>query len=71
MMFNNELMADCHFVVGRPPKTERIPAHKYILATGRSVFFAMFYGSLADNDEPAKDIEIPEVEPTAFLNLLK
>ncbi|ELU04237.1 hypothetical protein CAPTEDRAFT_219878 [Capitella teleta] len=71
MMYNNELMADCHFLVGRPPRVERIPAHKYVLATGSSVFFAMFYGSLADHDENAKDVEIPEVEPVAFLNLLK
>lgn len=69
MMFNNELMSDCHFMVGRPPKTERIPGHKYVLATGSSVFFAMFYGSLAD--ENSKDVVIPEVEPAAFLNLLK
>eukprot|EP00914_Ancora_sagittata_P017918 GHVO01035357.1.p1 GENE.GHVO01035357.1~~GHVO01035357.1.p1 ORF type:complete len:120 (+),score=16.45 GHVO01035357.1:118-477(+) len=68
MMYNNELMADCHFLVGRGSRAERIPAHKYVLATGSSVFYAMFYGSLAE--ESSKDVEIPEVEPVAFLNLL-
>ena len=67
-MFNNELMADVHFVVGQGPGTVRLPAHKYVLATGSSVFYAMFYGQLADI---GNDIQIPDVEPPAFLNLLK
>lgn len=49
-----------------PPQT--IPAHKYVLATGSSVFYAMFYGGLADNK---MEINVPDVEPTAFLTLLK
>ena len=68
VMFNNELMADVHFVVGQGSASVRLPAHKYVLATGSSVFYAMFYGQLADTD---KDIKIPDVEPTAFLNLLR
>jgi len=48
--------------------TQRIPSHKYILATGSSVFYAMFYGGLADTKE---EIEVPDVEPTAFLTLLR
>lgn len=27
-MFNNELMADIHFVVGPPGGTQRVPGHK-------------------------------------------
>lgn len=27
-MFNNEHMADVHFIVGPPGATEKIPAHK-------------------------------------------
>lgn len=27
-MFNNELMADVHFVVGPPGGTQRVPGHK-------------------------------------------
>lgn len=45
-----------------------IPAHKYVLATGSSVFYAMFYGGLAECKE---EIEVPDVEPSAFLTLLK
>lgn len=48
--------------------TQRIPSHKYILATASSVFYAMFYGGLADTKE---EIEVPDVEPTAFLTLLR
>ncbi|KAL2098635.1 hypothetical protein ACEWY4_005115 [Coilia grayii] len=67
-MFNNELMADVHFVVGSPGDTIRIPAHKYVLAVGSSVFCAMFYGDLA---ETKSEIHIPDVEPAAFLILLR
>jgi BTB/POZ domain-containing protein 3/6 len=48
--------------------TQTIPAHKYVLATGSSVFYAMFYGGLPENK---KDIEVPDVEPAAFLALLR
>lgn len=48
--------------------TQTIPAHKYVLATGSSVFYAMFYGGLAENK---KEIEVPDVEPAAFLALLR
>lgn len=27
-MFNNELMADVHFIVGPPGAARRVPAHK-------------------------------------------
>ncbi len=69
-MFNNDLMADVYFRVGPPSNYRRIAAHKYVLATGSSVFYAMFYGGLADGHSDG-DIEIPDVEPCAFLNLLK
>lgn len=48
--------------------TQTIPAHKYVLATGSSVFYAMFYGGLPENK---RDIEVPDVEPAAFLALLR
>lgn len=112
-MFNNELMADVHFIVGPPGGARRVPAHKvgrglalaalkggrpppecalslpwvwqllgvgraqgsgqlfhpqYVLAVGSSVFYAMFYGDLA---EVKSEIHIPDVEPAAFLILLK
>uniref|UniRef100_A0A7M4G1N4 BTB domain-containing protein n=1 Tax=Crocodylus porosus TaxID=8502 RepID=A0A7M4G1N4_CROPO len=68
LMFNNELMADVHFVVGPPGASKKVPAHKYVLAVGSSVFYAMFYGDLA---EVKSEIHIPDVEPAAFLILLK
>lgn len=66
-MLNNELMADVHFLVGQPGNTQRIPAHKYVLAVGSSVFYAMFYGGLKSEEE----IQVPDVEPAAFLTLLR
>ena len=68
VMFNNQFMADVHFTVGQQPNKLCIPAHKYVLATGSSVFYAMFYGGLATTDG---DIDIPDVEPPAFLSLLR
>lgn len=67
-MFNNDLMSDVTFVVGPPGGQQRIPAHKYVLATGSSVFYAMFFGGLADE---SGEVEIPDVEPAAFLTLLR
>lgn len=78
-MCNNELMADVTFVVnvnvnmngegaGVGGPTVKFPAHKYVLATGSSVFFAMFYGPLAESGE---EVHVPDVEPEAFLKMLK
>uniref|UniRef100_A0A182ND05 BTB domain-containing protein n=1 Tax=Anopheles dirus TaxID=7168 RepID=A0A182ND05_9DIPT len=67
-MFNNDLMADIRFIVGSDEQVQTIPAHKYVLATGSSVFYAMFYGGLAENK---LEIKVPDVEPGAFLTLLK
>lgn len=41
---------------------------QYVLAVGSSVFCAMFYGDLAEEES---EIHIPDVEPAAFLILLK
>ena len=66
-MLNNDLLADVYFIVGSGSTKRRIPAHKYILVTGSSVFHAMFCGGLPEE----KEVAIPDVEPQAFLNLLK
>ncbi|XP_034143602.1 BTB/POZ domain-containing protein 6-B isoform X3 [Esox lucius] len=68
LMFNNEHMADVHFIVGSPGESQKVPAHKYVLAVGSSVFGAMFYGDLAEGES---EIHIPDVEPAAFLIMLK
>jgi len=68
-MCNNDLMADIRFIVsnnGGP--SESFPAHKYVLATGSSVFFAMFCGPLAETGD---EIVVPDVEPDAFLKMLR
>ena len=68
-LFNNKLMADVHFVVGKEARSSaRIPAHKFLLSMGSSVFQKMFYGSLPMNSD---EIKVPELEPEAFLTLLK
>ena len=41
---------------------------RYILATGSSVFYAMFYGGLAEDRD---HIDVPDVEPVAFLAMLR
>lgn len=41
---------------------------QYILAVGSSVFYAMFYGELAEDKD---EIRIPDVEPHSFLAMLK
>ena len=69
-MFNNPFLADVNFVVGEGPDQQTIPAHKYVLATGSSVFCAMLYGDLASKDV-ADIITIPDVEPETFHNLLR
>lgn len=67
-MFNNEILGDVHFVVGRDDSRQRIPAHKFVLSCGSAVFDAMFNGTLATK---AEEIELPDVEPAAFLALLR
>ena len=73
-MFNNSLMSDVKFIV---PKSDSnsvdkkklvIPAHKYILAISSPVFFAMFYGDLA---EKGGEIELPDCESESFLEFLR
>jgi len=67
-MFNNEILADVHFKVGRGGAEQRIPAHKFVLSVGSAVFDAMFNSTLATEED---EITIPDVEPAAFLALLK
>lgn len=56
------------FLVSFADNVQTIHSHKYVLATGSSVFYAMFYGGLAEHK---KEIRVPDVEPSAFLTLLK
>ncbi len=64
VMCNNALMADVYFVVGAElGETRKFPAHKYVLATGSTVFYAMFYGGLAEERDV---IEVREYNKIAM-----
>lgn len=74
-MFNNELLSDVSFVV--PVQLDEnenkrckkaIPAHKFVLAISSPVFFAMFYGELA---EKSNSIVLPDCEYESLLELFR
>ena len=67
-LINTEIMCDIHFRVGKPPNQQLIPAHKFLLSVGSAVFDAQFNGQIATHDSV---LDIPDVEPAAFLALLK
>ncbi|XP_075064018.1 BTB/POZ domain-containing protein 1 isoform X2 [Mixophyes fleayi] len=67
-LFNNELLSDVKFVVGKGRQAQKIPSHKFVLATGSAVFDAMFNGGMATT---SAEIDLPDVEPAAFLALLR
>ena len=65
-MFDNELMSDVSFTCGQSSRT--FHAHKYVLATSSAVFYAMFYGDLAQKESP---ICIPDAEEESFKEFLR
>uniref|UniRef100_H2ZC55 BTB domain-containing protein n=1 Tax=Ciona savignyi TaxID=51511 RepID=H2ZC55_CIOSA len=67
-LFNNQLQSDVLFIVGRGVSSQRIPAHKFVLSVGSAVFDAMFNSILATQSH---EVELPDVEPAAFLSLLR
>eukprot|EP00112_Aurelia_sp_Birch-Aquarium-sp1_P006454 Seg1713.2 transcript_id=Seg1713.2/GoldUCD/mRNA.D3Y31 product="BTB/POZ domain-containing protein 2" protein_id=Seg1713.2/GoldUCD/D3Y31 len=69
-MFNNETLSDVHFILGKGSERRRIPAHKFVLSIGSVVFDAMFNGGFGEQCNVG-EVEIPDVEPPAFLSLLK
>ena len=65
-MFDNEIMSDVSFTCG---ESRRIfHAHKYVLATSSAVFYAMFYGDLAQKESP---IHITDTEEESFEEFLR
>ncbi|KAJ8669117.1 hypothetical protein QAD02_000376 [Eretmocerus hayati] len=66
-LFNNEILSDVRFRVGRGTQQQIIPAHKLVLSSGSAVFDAMFNGTLATS---SNEIEVPDVEPETFLAVL-
>ncbi|KAL9969768.1 hypothetical protein ACROYT_G022025, partial [Oculina patagonica] len=71
-MFNNELLSDVKFVVrdsqGGSESMKKIPAHKFLLAISSPVFFAMFYGELAETRD---SIDISDCEYKSLLELFR
>ena len=54
-MFNNELLSDVEFALldaeGESKSMKKISAHKFLLAISSPVFYAMFYGELAEKKD--------------------
>ena len=75
-LYNNEFMSDVKFVVpasnddcsARKKAKMEIPAHKFVLAISSPVFYAMFYGQMADTTD---SIELPDCEYESLLELLR
>ncbi len=67
-VFNREVLSDVHFLVGKGVGQLRTPAHKFVLSIGSAVFDAMFNGAMATTSD---EIDLPDVEPAAFLALLR
>ena len=65
-MFNNELMSDVSFTCGESSRV--FHAHKYVLATSSAVFYAMFYGNLAQQEST---IRIEDAEEKSFEEFLR
>ena len=67
-LYNTDTMADVHFLIGKDPNAQLVPAHKFVLSMSSAVFDALFNGGMATTENV---IQIPDVEPSAFLALLK
>jgi len=71
-IFNTELLSDVKFVVptssGESESKKVIPAHKFVLAISSPVFYAMFYGQMA---ETKNSIEVPDCEYESLLEMFR
>ena len=74
-MFNNELLSDVKFqVVDRDAAEDgsksmkKIPAHKFLLAICSPVFYAMFYGELAEKKD---SIDVSDCDHKSLLELFR
>ncbi|GAB1609291.1 BTB/POZ domain-containing protein 1-like [Argonauta hians] len=70
-LYNNDIMSDVKFRVGKTPDSQIIPAHKFVLSVGSAVFEALFSWMKTTNYSNENIIEIPDVEPSAFLALMR
>ncbi|KAL6267349.1 BTB/POZ domain-containing protein 6-like [Pogonomyrmex barbatus] len=60
--------SDCNFIVGQEPHQQTLKGHKLFLAMSSPVFEAMFFGGMAEKNDP---IPIRDVQPEAFKALLE
>ncbi|XP_068696241.1 BTB/POZ domain-containing protein 6-like [Montipora foliosa] len=70
-IFHQELLSDVKFIVGNPEgecERKSIPCHKFVLAMSSPVFFAMFYGDLAETKD---SVEISDCEYESLLEVLR
>ena len=68
-IFNQELLSDVKFVVcGSQGESKTISAHKFMLAISSPVFFAMFFGKVAEIKDP---VEISDCEYESLLELFR
>ncbi|XP_046581838.1 BTB/POZ domain-containing protein 2-like isoform X2 [Haliotis rubra] len=65
-MLDHQVACDVHFRVGQT--REKISAHKFLLISRSSVFFAMFQGPLAETND---EIDIPDIDPEVFWEFLR
>ena len=70
-LWNSELLSDVKFVLpvsNGGSETKVIPAHKFVLAISSPVFYAMFYGQMAETKD---SIELPDCEYESLLELFR
>ena len=72
-IFNTEVLSDVKFVVpasnGESDESRNvIPAHKFVLAISSPVFYAMFYGQMAETKD---SIELPDCEYESLLEMFR
>ena len=71
-IFNSKILSDVKFVVpvsiGESESKKVIPAHKFVLAISSPVFFAMFYGRIAETQD---SIDLSDCEYESLLELFR
>jgi len=69
-LLSKEILSDVKFVVpsGESESKKVIPAHKFVLAISSPVFFAMFYGELAETTD---SVELPDCDYESLMELFR
>ena len=70
-IFNQEFLSDVKFVVldsQGGSESKKIPAHRFMLAISSPVFYAMFYGELAETKD---SVEVSDCEYESLLELFR